>query len=428
MKIQQFWRPIIFILLSLLFLASSWIVKYSNLGPHPDEINHVDASSYFISQTLPARIDAPEIAKTRSCFGVSYLDQNEIVYLLAGKFSYIVNNLIENHYQQFRLFQLLLLVTTLLIGLILFKEPLIALAFCTPQAWYVFSYMNGDAFPLAFSIISALLLHRLFSKVNNPRFFHESLWSNFIPLGVTIGFVLCSKKNYAPWLLFCGLIFGLIFIYANNKEIRKRFISGILLSFFSAGVIFIPHKASDLYENGFNKDQKLAEITESHATLPFKRSTPLNESYLGLWLRDKGVPFSELFTKWNWHSISFYSFNGLYGPMNIVAPKKLYWVLGFFQLLILLSIFITKDRKQLIILGITTFCSAVLVAAALHRSWTFDFQAQGRYLFPILPMILFAALNTSGRNRVFIQYFTTICLLLSLCSLYFVAIPKLTPN
>ena len=31
----------------------------------------------------------------------------------------------------------------------------------------------------------------------------------------------------------------------------------------------------------------------------------------------------------------------------------------------------------------------LVVAQSVYRSWVFDFQGQGRYLFPILPMLFF---------------------------------------
>jgi len=34
-------------------------------------------------------------------------------------------------------------------------------------------------------------------------------------------------------------------------------------------------------------------------------------------------------------------------------------------------------------------CATLVVAQSAYRSWVYDFQAQGRYLFPILPMLFF---------------------------------------
>jgi uncharacterized membrane protein len=34
-------------------------------------------------------------------------------------------------------------------------------------------------------------------------------------------------------------------------------------------------------------------------------------------------------------------------------------------------------------------CAALVFAQSIYRSWVYDFQGQGRYLFPILPMLFF---------------------------------------
>jgi uncharacterized membrane protein len=34
-------------------------------------------------------------------------------------------------------------------------------------------------------------------------------------------------------------------------------------------------------------------------------------------------------------------------------------------------------------------CAALVLTQSVYRSWVYDFQGQGRYLFPILPMLFF---------------------------------------
>lgn len=45
-------------------------------------------------------------------------------------------------------------------------------------------------------------------------------------------------------------------------------------------------------------------------------------------------------------------------------------------------------RARVLLLGVL-IASALVVAQSLYRSWVFDFQGRGRYLFPILPMLFF---------------------------------------
>jgi uncharacterized membrane protein len=67
--------------------------------------------------------------------------------------------------------------------------------------------------------------------------------------------------------------------------------------------------------------------------------------------------------------------------------------------------------------------SVALIGASLYRSWTIDLQAQGRYLFPILPMVgvLLARGRTLVDNGVFIL-FSIQLFALSLYSYIFIAL------
>jgi len=74
-------------------------------------------------------------------------------------------------------------------------------------------------------------------------------------------------------------------------------------------------------------------------------------------------------------------------------------------------------------------CSIALVAASLYNSWIADYQAQGRYLLPIVPMI--AIFLYSSRQRLHwgrINFFVLLLFLFSSTSFIFLGlarIPKL---
>jgi hypothetical protein len=52
--------------------------------------------------------------------------------------------------------------------------------------------------------------------------------------------------------------------------------------------------------------------------------------------------------------------------------------------------------ERVIMIG-ALFFAAALIGASLHHSWTVDFQAQGRYLFPVALMIGIGAANAESR-------------------------------
>src|SRR5262249_43191245 len=142
----------------------------------------------------------------------------------------------------------------------------------------------------------------------------------------------------------------------------------------------------------------------------FKRSTPLAESYPGAWLKEKGVSITELFTFWQWHVFTAKSFAGVYGYMKYFASSWYYRIYAaLFALLLvhaLLSGTINKERAAVAVFAL--ICCSILVCAGLYRAWTFDFQAQGRYLFPALSMAAFAdSLRGEGRGRTTFWMLTT---------------------
>ncbi len=67
--------------------------------------------------------------------------------------------------------------------------------------------------------------------------------------------------------------------------------------------------------------------------------------------------------------------------------------------------------------------SIALIGASLHHSWTMDFQAQGRYLFPLLSMfgVLLGRCRTIFETRLFVLSVTQLYLL-GLYSFIFVAL------
>ncbi len=92
-----------------------------------------------------------------------------------------------------------------------------------------------------------------------------------------------------------------------------------------------------------------------------------------------------------WFEKSFRTGVGVFGYFTISATESFYdlvrWTgFGLF-FFVFGSIFLrgglVNSGLALSVLGL----SGALVAVSLHHSWTVDFQAQGRYLFPILPML-----------------------------------------
>ncbi len=129
--------------------------------------------------------------------------------------------------------------------------------------------------------------------------------------------------------------------------------------------------------------------------------------------------YSDLFLKHNWAVQSFESFSGVYHWMSLSGPPEYYLAIGTLYLallaFLLAGICRLSWRDALFAVAVLGLAVCVVLASA-YQSWTADFQPQGRYLFPIIPMIafLFHHYRESLRSRVFNLLFA--CLFA--CSVY----------
>jgi hypothetical protein len=371
----------------------------SDYNRHPDEIHHFEAAKYYVSHFLPPDIGDPEVRNSYSVWGVSYLNYHWIEYFLAGKFMLLVSPLVSNELLAARFWNI-----ALLAGLALFflwksrtddDVLLIAsLLLITPQVWYVFSYVNNDAFPLAVSFILAYMVTQL--RIERLR--------DVLIAGLLVGLLLISKTNYYSFLVFIAL--WLCYKFPPTDTARLRKLASIVLIAVS---ILTFRCALDFYVNGetnfvaasylnyvagnFEKQEsRLMKYQEEVAEPAFKPSTierDLAGTHPDMRLKDKGVSYFDLFTKMNWHRWTFESFVGVYGYMNIYAPKFYYLAIALLYAAIggYVTLVSFKRREALIHLGILTFGAALAVFMSTYLSWSYAFQPQGRYLFPVLPMI-----------------------------------------
>jgi hypothetical protein len=69
------------------------------------------------------------------------------------------------------------------------------------------------------------------------------------------------------------------------------------------------------------------------------------------------------------------------------------------------------------LLPIALLFSGAIVLASIYRSYTYDFQAQGRYIFPAIPLIM-GVLTFYRKSRAMHYGLLGICLILGLLSYY----------
>lgn len=428
----------------------------SAFNAHPDEIDHARAADYYRTNWLPPKFGDPAAVPSYSKYGYSYLHERDFVYLLAGKWSAIVAPLVGDINLAYRLFNLTLLAA---IAFTFVRKPearpLIVPLALSAQIWYVFSYFNGDAFALAVALFTAFQITARASAFNSALDANtRSRWlKGVIALGIGFGLLLLAKRNYYVFIAFLlayvalrevglraslaiafGTLLGVGWYYRAPADVPAwlyactALAAGALVildiqprlsdaafrrrmgTFIAAGAVglalFLPRVAFDrlVVDNPANELSNAVTTAEVFATDGFKPSQiAANNAFWGLHLRERKIPYlTLLFAAPHWLWLTFQSSVGVYGYMNIFGAAEYYVVTAMVYLafLALLGLGARRSgdanaRYSLVIAGVYT-ALAVLVSS-LH-SWIFDFQAQGRYLFPAFVMFGMAVADTRERQ------------------------------
>lgn len=445
----------IFIYCSFAAIAlAAAMALWSDYNRHPDEIHHFLAANYYAAHFFPPEIGDPGVRDSYSVYGVSYLNYHWLEYFLAGKFIFLLSPLVENPLYAARFFNVALLAALLVFFFLRSrKSPEIFIFGCalliTPQIWYVFSYVNNDAFALFVSLMAAYQIGYEKSFLN--EFLEsENLFSKPVGgvlFGVLAGILLIVKTNYWAFLLFAALWLLLKFPFNFNSVKKYAFIALIALGVFGfrVGLDFYVNGETNFvgvsYINYFlgnfeQKQNRLLAYQEEIAETPYKPSTVeknLSATDSAMKLKAKGTSFKQLFTGWRWHEFSFASFVGGYGYMNLWASRWFYQLMaslyGAFGLYLVVMTFYGKNRMAITQLAITIFAVLLTIFISVYLSWTYAFQPQGRYLFPAVGMVaLFVYVNRNLFHSLILNAFVAGTFLLSLYSFIFVALAKINQN
>lgn len=471
--------------LALAWILAAVMAAVSGFNAHPDETFHVAAGSYYLTHWLPPRVTDTALLSSLSPYGFTYLGEIDVTYLLAGKLASLLPETLLDTYLRFRAFNLLLfLILVVVYGV--WRDPFspIALVLLTPQIWYVFSYFNNDGLPL---FLSLLLVGAVFRSRTRVAAALSEPWraSTLIPLagtGVLAGLLVLTKPNYLPVIAFVvffavwravgfaaaaiGVASAGIYLARSRSFVsmpahalwaclaigaasisvliaarlwrsqasRTLMARGALVAL-TALAIAGPPFAFDRIINGSRPEKAfaLSAIAEAHAEPAYRPSDSSNaESFFGLRLRDKGVALHEiLLPPWGWAVKSWKSFTGYYGYMTIHGPAAYY--IALFALHVVLVSYTARtillrgeaiDRSLLAVS--VAFCGGVIFLS-LYHSWINDFQAQGRYLFPVVALfaIPFTRASRSFRTRI-VPVLVGMAFALSASSFLFVGLRKIS--
>ena len=360
---------------------------------HPDEYVHLDAGDYYRNNWLPPAVDDPAIVHSYSVYGVSRLNSREVAYIFIGKVAEVVSTLNVSRLISLRTFNVLLFAFILLY---LLKNPparlMAAPLLLSPQFWYVFSYCNSDAFALAITFVTACeialprsFLNRFLANEENGRGFFR-----WMILGVLCGLLFLLKKNFLFFVVFLGgyLLWRILFIVSGErrKQYLKRLTAVVALGLALTGCRI----GADYAVNGMDRDVKIEQIHEKLADVLYKPSTPIDDQHIFLHRRARGDMLTTIIVVDRWFEKTYRSAFGLYGYFTAAGTDSYYNAVrtaGIALLgLLVLAVLFRGGVSGNVLLLYFLICSAALIATTLYMSWTDDFQTQGRYFFPIVPM------------------------------------------
>lgn len=347
-KIKKKCSNIIYIVIPYLLLLVVPLIIFmgviSQYNSHPDENVHIEAAKFYRDYWLPPSVGDERTLDSYSIYGHSRLNELDVYYFLAGKVSVLVNPIFQNVTFSLRFFNILLfIILVILCFKSTFKNRLFFLfLLISPQVWYLFSYVNSDAFTLFLSILivyqildeNSLLYKYLTSDSNNPK--------RAVLFALLLALLFLSKKNY--YVIFLVVVFKFIWmVFSLGEGERKKYIVKTILLVGLVLAFILPRYALDIGINGFDKGSQLSILKETMAGDQYKPSArqSINAEgdsvYFGLNLRRRGVKYIQLFSeRWSWHRISFESFVGIYGYMNIRGPTLYYKLMLFLYLVALL--------------------------------------------------------------------------------------------
>jgi hypothetical protein len=398
------------ICLGVALVLATVMASITSVYVHPDERVHFEAIKYYGNHLLPPALDSPDISGSFSEYGKSRLSTYELYYPLSGYFTRILEPLRITPEINARIFGLLLFTTILIFASIrpkfrYFAVPMIV----SPQIWYLYSYSNSDGFALALSIFAGYQFAVSGSALN--RFLDETRPANYVlsllGFGLLAGTLLLSKQTFYFFLLFLLLYTAWRTCngyYKNSKQVWMRLAMIGVIAVSMYGIRY----GLDYAANGPDPGAKFQEYIELTAKEEFNPKTPLEDQHIYLNLKQRGTDLDVLLKPLKWGTITFDTAFGAYGYTQYFAPDTYFEIVKILVFLLGATIVFytltkgTSSTQLLILLAASSAC--LLVLASLWMSWTVNFQAQGRYMAPIVPMfsIVYYHVREYLNNAVFI--------------------------
>lgn len=381
----------IMLLITLLYIV---IIAVASPSIHPDETVTKAAIEYYKANFMVP--DMRELPDDKFCvYGQTRLCELTIYYFIAGKIAALIP-----YETSYRFFNVMLAFIIVFIIIRKYKtDPFLLFAFfITPQVWYIFSYATSDALDYFFTFILVYQLSVKTSMLNTMLdsdnfILNQTNIITIIFISLLTAFILMAKPNYFLVLLLMAYVLLKKYFMAEKGSRRNALFKFYIFVAVCSLAVFLSRYAIDLYYYGLHKSEIFRQMRIIHAIPKFNPATPFNEMYETMFLAAKNVPLITLFTKYGFLQVLIGSFFGLYGGMNITAHPVYYFIMlaaYLFFFAVLFNYIIKSHNKEKYADGITAVILAVIsILLVLYYSYFIDFQAQGRYMLPLLLVITY---------------------------------------
>jgi hypothetical protein len=382
------------LMLTAVLALTATMAAISEIESHPDEFAHILASEYYTEHWLPPAADDPGIRGTYSQYGSSRLNTDEVYYLLNGTFTRALAPLQLSKVLEMRLFNVFLLALILLYAIRVPESRLVAAPLLiSAQAWYLFSYCNSEAFALTVAFIAGSQIVTPQSAFNRILFGAEqggwkfAAWWPVLPFG---SLFLLKSNFYAYTAL--AFWFVCVMVWQNTERgsrapVLRRLVIFTLLCLSPLAV----KRAADIHANGFDRHDKIVKMRNELSKPMLNPDNPVEKLHYNISMKKKGYSVERLINKDRWFEKTFRSAFGVYGYFSISGGLGYYDGVRYtglaFLILFFGSIFLRAGPANSLLAASVAAVGLALIAASFHHSWVKDFQPQGRYLLPILPML-----------------------------------------
>ena len=361
-----------------------WELPYTFPFGGPDEPMHLSMANYIAEHLSWPQWDSKEVI--RNAYGVSYSTGGSIVYWLHG-LSY---KLFGHH----RIGAFLLLLVYLSLTIFMYRKNILAgfllLAGLFPQTLFIFSYVNSDSG----TIITALIFGMSVAMFVTD----EDKIKNFLRLLFFAGLAITARQHL--WAMaFLTLVWAVVY----KRKVLFRYDKKIW--FFAILIGFVPASWWFITSYLANAGDILGVFTNAKSIIQF--GNPDLPSLAREWANFSIMDFLHgtllsLYASWGWMSLNLENYE--YILVSIVA------------LSIIVLIYKKIDTKIFIF-----FCMLVLAnfGFMLLYSVAYDYQAQGRYLFPSIYIILGMITMILVNKKIFSKVLLALLILFSIQNIYF---------